>query len=67
VQQSSCCSKTEFIQWLKEFRVIALDAVYYGKVIYDDGFWKEVRRTFEKINKEYHLSRTELPALLYSL
>ncbi|MGD0028168.1 MAG: polysaccharide deacetylase family protein [Candidatus Bathyarchaeia archaeon] len=67
VQQSSCCSKTEFIQWLKEFRVIALDAVYYGKVIYDDGFWKEVRRTFEKIDKEYHLNRTELPKLLYLL
>lgn len=65
VQQSSCCSKVEFTQWLEEFRVIALDAVYYGKIIYDDGFWKKVKHTFAEMDNKYNLSDTEIPQLLF--
>ena len=67
VQPSSCCSKCEFIRWLKDFKAIALDAVYYGKVIYDDGFWNEVKSIFEGIEKKYNLNETEVPALLFAL
>jgi predicted nucleotidyltransferase len=67
VQQSSCCSEAEFMQWLEEFRVIALDAIYYGKIIYDDGFWKRVKLIFAEMDNKYSLSDTEIPELLFSL
>lgn len=67
VQLSHCCSKLEFMQWLTEFRVIALDAVYYGKIIYDDGFWKRVRRAFAEMDDKYSLSDTDIPKLLFAL
>lgn len=67
VQLSSCCSKLEFMQWLTEFRVIALDAIYYGKIIYDDGFWKRVEQTFAEMDDKYNLSDTEIPKLVFPL
>lgn len=64
IQPSACCSKEEFLQWLKEFRASALDAVYFGKVIYDDGFWKHVLNVIEDIEKRYKLDRAELKQIL---
>jgi hypothetical protein len=37
----------------------ALDAVYEGKVVYDDGFWKRAREVFNKARKAYKLKRIQ--------
>jgi len=67
IQPSACCSKEEFLQWLKNFKILALDAIYYGKVIYDDGFWKHVLSTFKKVKEKYGLNETELKRILLIL
>jgi len=66
-QPSACCSKEEFLQWLKEFKIVALDAIYYGKVIYDDGFWKHVLNTSKEIEKRYKLNKSKLKQILLPL
>lgn len=65
VEPSGCCSKEEFIHRLENFDVQALDALYYGTIIYDDGFWIEARRRFRQIEKKYQLEETGLQRLLY--
>ncbi|MCJ7635395.1 hypothetical protein MUP77_23775 [Candidatus Bathyarchaeota archaeon] len=67
VQPSSCGSKEEFVKWLDDFRLSALDAVYYGKVIYDDGFWKQVLTKFKEIEDKYQLHETNVKELLLPL
>jgi predicted nucleotidyltransferase len=67
VQPSACCSREEFISWLKGLRVVALDAIYYGKVIYDDGFWEKALQSFKKLEKEYHLNETKIKEMLRGL
>jgi predicted nucleotidyltransferase len=67
VQSSSNCSREEFLQWLREFKVAALDAVYYGKVIYDDGFWSKVMQNFKEIEKKFRLRETTLREMLLVL
>jgi len=67
IQPSACCSKEEFLLWLKEFKISALDAIYYGKVIYDDGFWKHVLQVFEEIEKKYKLDKKKLKEMLSAL
>lgn len=54
------CTKEEFLRWLEEFRLIALDAMYYGKLVYDDGFWSEAKKKFTKMEKKYALQKTNL-------
>ena len=67
IQPSGCCSKEEFLQWLKNFKILALDAICYGKVIYDDGFWKHALSTFKKVKEKYGLNETELKRILLIL
>jgi predicted nucleotidyltransferase len=67
VEPSSSCSKEDFLRWLKEFKVAALDGVYYGKIIYDDGFWNEVQRIFKELEKKYRLQETRLKEMLLVL
>jgi predicted nucleotidyltransferase len=67
VQPSACCSREEFLSWLKSFRVVALDAIYYGKVIYDDGFWEKALQLFKKLEKEYRLNETKIKEMLLVL
>ena len=67
IQPSGCCSKEEFLGWLKEFKIQALDAIYYGRIIYDDGFWKYVQSTFKEIEERYGLEKKELKRILLSL
>jgi predicted nucleotidyltransferase len=67
VQPSACCSREEFLMWLKGFRVVALDAIYYGKVIYDDGFWEKALQLFKKLEKEYRLNETNIKDMLLML
>jgi predicted nucleotidyltransferase len=67
IQPSGECSKEEFLRWLKEFRILALDAVCYGKVIYDDGFWDTVLVAFDEIKEKYRLAETTLKEMLFVL
>lgn len=67
IQPSSSCSKEEFIHWLKEFRAVALDAVYYGKVAYDDGTWGEVLQVFKCLEEKFQLRKTKLKEILLAL
>lgn len=67
IQPSACCSREEFLQWLKEFKISALDAIYYGKVICDDGFWTYVLSAFKEIEEKYRLKETELKRILLAL
>ena len=67
LEPSSCHNKAEFLEKLKSFDRTALDAVYYGSVQYDDGFWKEVKATYAKIEKKYSLDETDLKQKLFVL
>jgi hypothetical protein len=67
IQPSGCGSEEEFLTWLRDFKLSALDAVYYGKVIYDGGFWEQVLVEFRKIESKYRLNETNLKELLVPL
>jgi predicted nucleotidyltransferase len=60
IEPSGCCSRDEFLKRLKEFNIQALDAIFYGQVVYDDGFWPEVKREFHQMETEYNLSQLNL-------
>ena len=64
IQPSACCSREEFLSWLRSLRITALDAIYYGRIIYDDGFWSKALHEFKKIEKKYRLSETNISELL---
>ena len=44
--EPAICSDKEFLRWLRECRIIALDAMYYGVLAFDDGFWFEAGEIF---------------------
>jgi len=67
IQPSGCCSKEEFLRWLREFKISALDAIYYGKVVYDDGFWKYGLNVFKEIKEQCGLKETEIKRVLLVL
>lgn len=54
------CTKREFMCLLRQFHLLVLDAIYYGKVVYDDGFWIEEKKKFKEIEKKYELQKTQL-------
>lgn len=65
VEPSFCCTKKEFLQRLENFDLAALDAIYYGKVVYDDGFWVEAKRKFNEIERKLELPKTNLRQKLF--
>jgi hypothetical protein len=67
IETSGCCSKKEFLCLLENFNLMALDAMYYGKVIYDDGFWIEVKERFQKMEKKYELQKIPLKKMLFAI
>ncbi len=60
IEPSGCCSKQEFLRRMEKFDIQALDAIYYGIVFYDDGFWLETKRKFHEIEKMYGLNEAEI-------
>jgi len=60
IEPSGCCSRGEFLKRLKEFDIQVLDAIFYGRVVYDVGFWSEVKNQFHKMEKDYDLSQLNL-------
>jgi hypothetical protein len=64
VEPSFCCNTKDFMQMLENFDIHALDAIHYGKIIYDDGFWQEARDRFREIETKYELDKTDLKRML---
>ena len=47
----------ELIDALWSLDMTSLDACYEGKVVYDDGFWKQAIKEFKKVKRRYRLRR----------
>jgi len=58
------CSREEFLQYLNEFRILALDAMCYGKTVFDDGFWSKVAAHFKELEDAYHVEKSEIRRIL---
>lgn len=65
IEPSGCYTKREFLHLLGNFNLMALDAVYYGRVVYDDGFWVEVKRRFKEMKRKYKLQKIPLKEMLF--
>ncbi|MHA1225644.1 MAG: nucleotidyltransferase domain-containing protein [Candidatus Hodarchaeales archaeon] len=65
IEPSICLTKKEFLLRLEAFDVDALDAIYYGKIVYDDGFWELVKEKYQKIRKEYKINELLLKEKIY--
>jgi hypothetical protein len=64
IEPSGCCSRSEFLTRLRSFDLQTLDAVLYGQVVYDDGFWQVVTEQYQKMECEYSLDSSFLKELL---
>jgi len=64
IEPSHCCSKAEFLELLEKFDIQALDAVLYGRVVYDDGFWRTVKMKYREMEKKYGLKQIPLKKML---
>lgn len=64
IEPSGCCSKSEFLERLEQFDIQVLDAIFYGRVIYDDGFWTTVKMKYEEMEKKYRLEQIPLKNML---
>ena len=60
IEPSGCCSRSEFLKRIENLNVEALDALYYGLVIYDDGFWKEAKLKLKELETTYQLNESEM-------
>jgi predicted nucleotidyltransferase len=67
IEPSGCCSPQEFMRRVSDFDIQALDALYYGKVLYDDGFWKQVNARFTAIKEACAPINEELREILLPL
>lgn len=47
----------EFFHELNNFNITILDAIFYGKVVYDNGFWFQVNKRFKEMEERYPLLR----------
>ncbi len=60
IEPSGCCSKQEFLRRIEQFDIQALDALCYGVVVYDDGFWHEAKRKLRQLETDYGFAEAEL-------
>jgi predicted nucleotidyltransferase len=67
IEPSGCCSKTEFLEQLEQFDLQALDAVLYGWVIHDNGFWQTVKEKYNEMEKKYKLNEIPLKESLRTI
>ncbi len=57
-------SRNEFIRSIEKFDFQALDALFYGKVIYDDGFWPVAMDRYKELERRYGLTRDSLKKIV---
>jgi len=67
IEPSGCCSKTEFLERLEMFDIQALDAVFYGRVVYDEGFWRKVKKKYRDMERKYGLEQIPLKEMLVAV
>lgn len=67
IEPSGCCSKKEFLERLERFDIQVLDAVFYGQVVYDDGFWRNVKMKYKEMETKYGLEHIPLKEMLVAL
>jgi hypothetical protein len=61
---SSYYSRSEFIRSIERFDFQALDALFYGKVIYDDGFWQVAMERYKELERKYGFNRDRLKKMV---
>jgi len=61
---SSYYSKSEFIRSIERFDFQALDALFYGKIIYDDGFWQVAMERYKELERKYGFDRDRLKKMV---
>lgn len=59
------CTRDEFLGKLEDLDLMALDAMYWGKIVFDDGFWVEATRKFEEVERDYALEKIQLRQMLF--
>jgi hypothetical protein len=57
-------SRNEFIRSIEQFDFQALDALFYGKVVYDDGFWSVAMDRYRELEKRYGLDADSLKKIV---
>jgi predicted nucleotidyltransferase len=67
IEPSGCCSKTEFLERLERFDIQVLDAVFYGRVVYDKGFWQKVKKKYMDMERKYGLEQIPLKEMLVAV
>ena len=67
IEPSGCCSRKEFLDRLKRLDIVTLDAIFNGRIVYDDGFWAKAIETFKELDRKYELHRINLKSLLMPL
>lgn len=60
IEPSGCCSEEVFLRRIRRFDIQALDALYYGIVFYDDGFWRKAKEELQEMEKKYGFDEKEL-------
>jgi hypothetical protein len=58
--QPEFCYAIELMHWIDECRLTVLDAMYWGLLAFDDGFWSEAKKAFSDIERKYDLPKDEL-------
>jgi len=65
--EAECYSRQEIVYMMGGFNLTFLDAVYWGVVVYDDGFWFEILRQFQKIESKYRLPHSAIKRKLFPI
>lgn len=60
IEPSGCCSGEEFLARLRSFDLQALDAMLFGRIVYDDGFWETAKASYDEMERKYELDRSAL-------
>ena len=59
-----CYTKEEIKRMMNTFYLTFLDAFYWGKIVYDDGFWFSMTEEFRELEKKYRLPSSLLKSKL---
>jgi predicted nucleotidyltransferase len=52
VESSGCVSRQDFLANIDNFNISALDALFHGIVIFDDGFWSCAKERYREIERD---------------
>jgi len=62
-----CYSEEEIKKMMNTFCLTFLDAFYWGKTVYDDGFWFSITNEFSKLEKKYRLPGSLLKSRMHPI